>query len=254
MIRQLIKRGALFIVNHSAGKDSQCMFIRLARIIPRHQLIVIHADLGEVEWPGNIEHIKNTIGKTEFHVCRNRNKTFLEMVERRGQFPDASRRQCTSDLKRDPISSQIKAICKEKGNFLVVNCMGIRADESTSRAKLQPFKLNTRYANAKYEWYDWLPIHSMTTSEVFATIAAAGQKPHWAYEAGMSRLSCSFCIMASKSDLCTAARLRPELYKKYVELEIKIGHTLQMSKKTLPEITGIGIGESDKVQQFCLNL
>jgi len=58
--RQLIRRGALVAINHSGGKDSQAMTALLARIVPRDQLIVVHAPLGEVEWPGTIEHIEHT--------------------------------------------------------------------------------------------------------------------------------------------------------------------------------------------------
>ena len=55
----------------------------------------------------------------------------------------------------------------------------------------------------------------------------------------MSRLSCVFCIMASTQDLRTAAPLKPELYRRYTALEKRLGFTLSMSKKPLPEITGI---------------
>lgn len=239
MIHDLIKRGALFICNHSGGKDSQVMFLRLKRIVPREQLIVIHATLGEVEWPDTIEHIKETIDGYEFHTCQNPNKTFLEMVEKRGMFPDKSRRQCTSDLKRSPIETKIRHILKQKQSFLIVNCIGLRAEESTDRAKAVTFKYSERNSKAGREWYEWLPIHKMTEKEVFETIEKNDQKPHWAYAAGMSRLSCCFCIMSKASDLKTAAQLRPELYRKYVSMEKKIGHTLQMSKKGLEEITGI---------------
>ena len=50
-----------------------------------------------------------------------------------------------------------------------------------------------------------------------------------AYAAGMSRLSCVFCIMASRADLYTAAQLQPALYRRYVSLEERIGHTLSPS-------------------------
>ena len=59
--RALIERGALVAVNHSGGKDSQAMTILLSRIVPREQLLVVHAPLGEVEWPGTVEHIERTI-------------------------------------------------------------------------------------------------------------------------------------------------------------------------------------------------
>lgn len=238
-IVRLIERGALFFANNSGGKDSQAMYLYLKQMIPPNLLVVVHAALGEVEWPGTIEHIQYMIGDSHLHIALNPNKTLLEMVERRGMFPDKSRRQCTSDLKRDPISVVIRRVLREQGKLLAVNCMGMRADESTDRAKLKTFSLNKKLSKAGRECYDWLPIHNWTTNEVFTFIAEHGQVPHWAYSKGMTRLSCSFCIMSSQEDLCTAAKLRPELYQKYVALEKKIGHTLQMSQKTLPEITGI---------------
>jgi hypothetical protein len=40
----------------------------------------------------------------------------------------------------------------------------------------------------------------------------------------MSRLSCSFCVLANEADLICAARLRPDMAKVYVDLEADIGH------------------------------
>ena len=37
------------------------MTILLARIVPRDQLVALHAPIGEVEWPGTVEHIETTI-------------------------------------------------------------------------------------------------------------------------------------------------------------------------------------------------
>lgn len=116
--------------------------------------------------------------------------------------------------------------------------MGFRAEESPARAKLQTLVKSERNSRAGRTWYDWLPIHHLTTQEVFAEIKTAGQQPHWAYRAGMTRLSCVFCIMASTQDLRTAAQLKPDLYRRYAELEQRLGFTLSMSRKTLPEITG----------------
>ena len=231
----MIDRGALFVVNHSGGKDSQAMTIRLRSFVPDDQLLVIHASLGHVEWPGTVEHIKATIGEMPLIVA-GAGKTFFEMVEHRGMFPSPKNRQCTSDLKRGPIEREIRRYLKAHARFngLVVNCMGLRAEESDARRRREAFGHNIRNSKAGRLWWDWLPIHDMTTEEVFATIADAGQEPHWAYAAGMTRLSCSFCIMASTADLCTAARLRPDLMAEYVALETRIGHTLTMPRKGCP--------------------
>ena len=101
MIRSLIARGALFIINHSGGKDSQAMTLKLGELVPRRQLLVIHADLPGVDWEGLVDHIDATAFGLPILVAR-AGKTFLEMVEHRGMFPSPANRQCTSDLKRVP--------------------------------------------------------------------------------------------------------------------------------------------------------
>lgn len=239
-VRDLIARGALFVINDSAGKDSQALKIRLRALVPASQLVIVHAVLPEVEWDGVPDHVERYAGDVPV-IYAHATKTLFEMVEHRQMFPSPANRQCTSDLKRNPIEREIRRYLKAHPEFggLVVNCMGMRAEESTGRSKLATFKLNAGNSKAGREWYDWLPIHDLTEVEVFAMIADAGQEPHWAYAAGMTRLSCCFCIMASQADLTTAARLKPDLYRRYVETEQRLGFTLSMSRKTLPQITGI---------------
>ena len=236
-IADLIESGALFAVSHSGGKDSQAMLLKIRRLVPRRQILVIHAHLPEVEWPGTIEHIEDTIDGLPLITCQ-AVKTFFEMVDHRGMFPLAHTRQCTSDLKRGPIEREIRRYLKAHPEFngLVVSCIGLRAEESPDRAKRASLQWSARNSKAGREWYDWLPIQDMLKPEVFASIAAAGQRPHWAYAAGMTRLSCCFCILASRSDLRTAARLRPDLYARYVAKEIELDHTLSMSGRPLTEI------------------
>ncbi|SFU98809.1 3'-phosphoadenosine 5'-phosphosulfate sulfotransferase (PAPS reductase)/FAD synthetase [Aliiroseovarius crassostreae] len=240
-IREMADLGALFVVNHSAGKDSQSMMIYLKEIgISPEQMLVIHADLGEVEWAGNLDHIRNTVGNVEI-ITAEAKTSFFEMVERRQMFPSPSQRQCTSDLKRGPIEREIRRYLKAHPEFrgLVVNCMGMRAQESASRAKKSAVQFSNRNSKAGRHWFDWLPIHHLTTAEVFRMIEDAGQQPHYAYQMGMTRLSCCFCIMASVNDLTVAAKANPELYARYVATEKRLGHTLSMSRKPLEEITGI---------------
>ena len=243
-VGQLIEEGYLFVLNHSGGKDSQAAYIRLRGMIPEGQLIVVHAILHEVDWAGIPEHIEATVSHPVYYVAAA--KSLLDMVEHRGMFPSPSQRQCTSDLKRGPIETFIRRYLREHPEFAgkVVNAMGLRAEESPARAKIKDtLKKNDGNSKAGRSWFDWLPIHEMTEGQVFRAIADAKQTPHPAYAAGMSRLSCCFCIMANTADLTTAARLQPELYRRYVELERKHDHTMSMSRKTLPEITGIDVEE-----------
>ena len=231
-----VAAGALVFCNHSAGKDSQAMYLLLRDIVPADQLVVIHADLGNrVEWDGVQEHIRATIdGRellTEKAVDKAGNeKDLLDNIERRQMWPSPSIRQCTSDFKTTPLQKLIRRVMKERGATRAINCMGLRAEESANRAKKSPWQLNKKLSVAGRTVFDCLPILSMLEANVFAAIAQAGQKPHWAYGAGMTRLSCCFCIMASQADLRTAAKLRPELAQQYVDLEAKIGHTFQAGR------------------------
>lgn len=274
-IHDLIKRGALFVINHSGGKDSQAMYLHVRKFVPASQIVIVHADLGPVEWAGAYDHIVATTSGEPIHTCSAR-RTLLEMIEERGKFPSPQIRQCTSDLKRGPIERTIRAIVEARikhacgnpprrlgteerrmaikaGMGLVVNCMGMRAEESSSRAKLTTFKLSMANSKAGREWYDWLPIHDWSAGDVFLEIDAAGQKPHPVYALGMTRFSCVFCVMASEADLKTAARLAverpdllndPHLYRKYILLEKSTGQVMLMPSKTkgrrtLEEVTGV---------------
>lgn len=261
-VAELVKRGALFVVNNSGGKDSQAMLLEVAKLVPASQILSLHASLGEagrdedgVEWPDTekwVRYMSAELG-VAVEVCKAK-KTLLGMVDSsanrlraQGKYDSASPwpspkyRQCTSDLKRGPLEKAIRAYIKANGlSGIVVNCVGLRAAESGNRAKAKVWvQKKATKTGAVRERYDWLPIHHLTTDEVFATIAAAGHRPHWAYGAGMSRLSCCFCIMAKESDLTTAARLLPDLFARYVEKERELGKTLRMDGKGLEEVTGL---------------
>ena len=240
---EIIRAGALVAINTSGGKDSQAMTILLSRIVPRDQIVAVHAPLGEVEWPGTIEHIEATLPATVPLIFAPvaSGKTLLERVEERGLWPSNSARWCTSDFKSGPIQRELRRYLKAHPRFggRLVNAMGMRAEESPARARKAPWRRNDRMSVAGREVFDWLPVFDLSTEDVFRVIRHAGQSPHWAYAAGMSRLSCSFCILSSRADLRRAAELRPALYRTYVELERRIGHTLSPSRIPLPELTGV---------------
>lgn len=241
-VRRLIASGALFAVNHSGGKDSQAMLALLRQVVPARQLVVIHAHLDGEEWDGVEAHVRATAGALPVIIAKPAT-TFQAMVERRGMFPSPQQRQCTSDLKRTPIDRELRRYLAAHPEFRgqVVSCMGLRAQESASRAKAMTFKPSARNSRAGRAWFDWLPIHSLTVDQVFRAIREAGQEPHWAYAAGMSRLSCMFCIMSSQADLRTAARLNPAAYVARVQLERKVGHTINMEGRPLDQVVGIPV-------------
>lgn len=255
-IQELIDQGAQFFVGHSGGKDSQAMFAALTKIVPADQLHVVHADLGEVEHLDVKTFIRENIDGKELHVAQaihadGSKKDFFSAIRARRAsldaqgrtdapaFPSSAARFCTSDLKTGPIW---KVIRKLAGNAkIVVNCVGIRAEESPARAKKiatrGSFMVNTKNTNSKRQAFDYWPIASWKIDQVWSEIAEKGQDRHPAYDAGNDRLSCAFCIFGSQGDLRNAARTRPDLLAKLTQLEIDV-RTTMFNGATLAEKIG----------------
>lgn len=257
----------VIVISSSAGKDSQTtldVMVEMAKKqgFPKYRMVVVHADLGDVEWEGTKELAKEqaehygirfeVVCKVDTEVAP---ANLLERVRVRGKFPDSSRRWCTSDHKRAPIHKLYTQLSNEfriKGEATrILNCMGMRAEESPARAK-KPVFSNLK-SNKNQHVDEYLPIHSYTEEQVWARIKQSGVRHHPAYDWGMPRLSCSFCVLASKAALVRAAQLRPEMAAKYAEVEKETGHSFQqgLSMKDIiseaettevPDLQGVQIG------------
>jgi 3'-phosphoadenosine 5'-phosphosulfate sulfotransferase (PAPS reductase)/FAD synthetase len=229
------------VLNSSAGKDSQAMLDHVVELadrskVPRWRLVVAHADLGRVEWPGTRELAEAQARHygLEFHAVKRSQGDLLEHIAQRGMFPSPKVRWCTSDHKRGPIrrlftllaGRSLQAGCRPPVRIL--NCLGLRAQESPCRARRPAFAANEA-ASSGVRWVDdWLPIHAWTTVQVWQRISASGVPHHWAYDVGMPRLSCCFCIFSPRSALLLAGQHNPELLAEYVALEKRIGHRFRV--------------------------
>jgi 3'-phosphoadenosine 5'-phosphosulfate sulfotransferase (PAPS reductase)/FAD synthetase len=149
------------VVNSSAGKDSQAMLDFVVEqsdraSVPRHRVVVAHADLGRVEWPGTRELAEEQARHyaLAFHAVRRRQGDLLDHIAERGMFPSPTARFCTSDMKRAQIHRLFthltaEALKETPGPVRILNCMGLRADESPARAGRVPFSFDERASNGK---------------------------------------------------------------------------------------------------------
>jgi 3'-phosphoadenosine 5'-phosphosulfate sulfotransferase (PAPS reductase)/FAD synthetase len=166
----------------------------------------------------------------------------LHQVEHeRKMWPSPVNRYCTSDHKPDQVE---KVITKRVNRYIdlnympkyetvkVLSCMGLRAQESSARSKKVPWGFNTRASNGKRDVFDWLPIHDWTEAQVWALIHEKGLPYHKAYDLGMPRLSCVFCIYAPPEALLLAGFHNPAKLKEYVRIEQAIGHAFQYDSAT----------------------
>lgn len=224
----------VILVNSSAGKDSQAMLDYVAEIATaqgvRDRVVVVHCDLGRMEWPGVRELAEEQTQHYgfRFEVVTRKQGDLLTQVRNRRMWPSAKARYCTSDHKRSQVRRVMTQLVTERGaHTRILNCMGLRADESPARKKRPAFKHDAAASNGKRHVDEWLPIHAWTTDEVWARIKASGVRHHWAYDVGMPRLSCCFCIFAPKAALVLAGKHNPELLDEYVAVEREIGHTFK---------------------------
>lgn len=230
------------LANSSAGKDSQAMLdvlvqaARAAGVVDR--VVVVHADLGDNEWD-NVRELAAEhaafYGLRFEVVARRRSdgevETILDRVAARGMFPDAARRWCTSDHKRTPVRTLMTRLVTEQREagvadrpVRVLNVLGERAQESRQRRQRTPYAFDPAASNGRRHVDTWRPIHALTTRQVWQRIERAGTRPHPAYQAGMSRLSCGFCVLGSRADLICSARLNPDLAARYAAVEASTGH------------------------------
>lgn len=201
------------------------------------RLVVVHADLGRVEWEGTADLAREHADHygVELRVERAAGGDLLERVEARGMWPSPQQRWCTSDLKRGPCSRTLTALARrsrESGAaerpVRILSCMGMRAEESPVRAKLEPYIHLPQQSNGRREVWRWLPLHSWTAEQVWERIRAAGTRHHPAYDLGMPRLSCRFCIFAPRPALLLAGHHNRELLDEYVRVERATGHSFRV--------------------------
>ena len=107
----------------------------------------------------------------------------------------------------------------------------------------QELEFDARNSNSKRHIDEWLPILGWSTEQVWDRIRQSGVEHHRAYDLGMPRLSCCFCVFASKGALMLAAKHNPELAAEYVQVEAQIGHKFN-AKFTLAEV----VAEAEKTE------
>jgi 3'-phosphoadenosine 5'-phosphosulfate sulfotransferase (PAPS reductase)/FAD synthetase len=160
----------IILINTNAGKDSQAMLdyiVERAKAVGvMDRLVAVHADLGRVEWQGTRE-LAEAQAKhygIRFEVVKKNGGDLLEHIEKRGMWPSSKARYCTSDYKRGPVRTLMTRLVEESGwkpgdpKIRILNCMGLRAEESTARSKRESFAHDDGASNkTKRDVDEWLP-------------------------------------------------------------------------------------------------
>lgn len=263
-IQAALAAGAVLAVSISGGKDSQAMLHALAALHRAHPewtggILAVHADLGRAEWQGSEAHVRTIAAAAgvPLHIVQRKAGDMVQRWQARaaqvhGQvaaggrwapfWSSSANRYCTSDLKRDPINAFLRQFPA------VVSAEGIRAAESTARARKPAWEVRARIATRARVALTWNPLLAWTDADVWAACGtslddlaarraqyAAGQAgtafqgwpAHRAYVMGNQRLSCALCVLAGRGDLVNGAVHNPALFASLLELEQATGATFQ---------------------------
>jgi 3'-phosphoadenosine 5'-phosphosulfate sulfotransferase (PAPS reductase)/FAD synthetase len=299
----------LVVVNSSAGKDSEAMLAWLVELCDaqgasRDRLVVVHADLGRVEHPDTRELAEAQARHFGLRfVVVARSEDLLAQIAARSQrlreqgragqtpWPSNNARYCTSDQKTSQIvkfeTSEVDKLraAGHVGPVRILNCLGIRAEESPARAKKAPFGFDpanwskppraaqparparpatgTRpgrpateavparpgVQHSKRVVHRWLPIFDWSTEQVWQQIGRHDLPWHPAYRR-LPRLSCAFCVLAGRRELTVAAQMYPDLAAEYAALERQVGHPFKESVSMTQIIADAEAGALDDLALF----
>ena len=229
-IQEAIDNHAIVDFSLSGGKDSAAAAIAVSAWLDKRRHPVdlrsaTHAHLGVIEWPETIDHIKNLTEKLAIPLSIvSQEKGLIDRWRRRfeaaklryaalecyhliGPFSSASLRFCTSEMKTSPIR---RSLSLRNPGATVISVIGVRADESPRRANAPISSIDQLPSDRspRPKLISWNPIKDWTAQDVFDAHHAARVPLHYAYTRhAMTRLSCAFCVLASRADVENAAIL-----------------------------------------------
>jgi len=243
-VSELLARNSVVAIGVSGGKDSDACAIAVSRYLdqightgPR---VLIHADLGRVEWRDSLPGCERLAARLGWELVVVQRKAGDMLARWEGRWANnvsryndlscvkiilpwstPSMRFCTSELKVDVITSALKKRFPGKD---IINVAGIRRQESANRQRMPVSSPQAKLQRKGFAGLTWNAIIEWPVQDVLATIESAGLKLHEAYAVyGASRVSCAFCIMSAVADLAAAAGCTDnhELYSQMVEMEAK---------------------------------
>ncbi|MEO0405944.1 MAG: phosphoadenosine phosphosulfate reductase family protein [Cyanobacteria bacterium P01_A01_bin.135] len=160
-IQTVMSHGADLAVSVSGGKDSDAMLRFLSK---RHsakgwtgQLFALFCDLGRIEWAGVSEHLHSFCAELEVPLVRvipkrsmidewqHRYNTIFEKQQHKPFWSSSSARYCTKHEKTQPSDKFLRQYS------CVVCAIGLRAEESTARAKKPRYQVRDDIASTWYK-------------------------------------------------------------------------------------------------------
>lgn len=204
-----------FHVAFSGGKDSIVLLELVKKALPKSSFVVVFGDTG-MEFPDTYDVIDRVETqcreeKIEFY----RAASHLQPEESWRLFGPPSRvlRWCCSVHKSTPQTLKLRNVLG-KDNFVGMDFVGVRADESSTRAGYE----YENFGKKQRGQYSHNSILEWSSAEIWLYIFSNDLIINQTYKKGNSRAGCLFCPMGSgKSDFFRYTAY-PEEIDKYIQI------------------------------------
>lgn len=205
--------GLHVIASVSGGKDSTALILALREAeIPASY---VFADTGweAPETIAYLDYLRETLSIT-IDVVGVPGGMVAKVLARAG-FPGRMQRWCTRELKIEPLRGYHDALIAETG-VETVSAMGIRADESASRAAMEEWSDEPEGARS-WGGYVWRPLLRWSVREVLEIHNRHGVRVNPLYQRGHNRVGCYPCIYSGKEEIALLTKDRVDAIRELEE-------------------------------------
>lgn len=231
------------LVSISGGKDSTCAWALCENefkneVVPifcntGHEAEITYAYLGYLQRRMHsrlrflerkmIDGSKRDWQEVEHLDCSR--DVMLKLGLKKGRFPSSMAKFCTTILKLEPLRWWLD--CQpDKDKYVMIT--GLRAEESPSRAKANPYVVE----DEAFHIPRWHILFSWTKEMVFAAHKYYSVEPNPLYLEGFGRVGCFPCIYEKKAGLKAMVENHPEAINRVREYEQQVGRTFFFPGKT----------------------
>jgi len=225
MLEEIRESKRPLAVSVSGGKDSMAtaLWVKELGLHETNPVTYVYADTGweHPDLTKYIDEVVRPMFAPNFHTVKSTKfkNGMRDLIKSKQAFPGANMRFCTTELKVVPIRTYLDTLHNP------VNVVGIRAQESYRRSKMDEFE-----PGGPLGVDCWRPLIDWVLDDVIAIHKRHGVKPcslYYRKDFPLSRVGCDPCVFSKKDEI---RGIRPEKIIQIRKMEQEMGKEYKAKK------------------------